>query len=331
MHERWFTEGHFPVHFGDALTGRTLVPVAIAIAITTVATLLWRVRGRRAIVPGPLEIGMTWENYQSLLSWMPLIIGVHTAVLLMVSGVELQLFVPNLELPWHFLGGAIALAEIVIALSFLYGALTRLGAILLAAIWLAGVIFFGPVLLLEHVLFLGIAFFLFATGRGPLAIDMTMQRLHKPAERLMPYAVPVLRILTGTSIVVLSFTEKLWNVPMGLKFLAIHPFNFLPALGFEQITDLDFLIIAGTVELTFGLLLASGAFVRLTILVLWVPFNLTIPFLGWRELVGHLPIYGIMALLLIWGEQKPATDAAFVEGVERKDNERVVDQKASSR
>ncbi|MGI9077294.1 MAG: hypothetical protein ACR2G6_08195, partial [Gemmatimonadaceae bacterium] len=189
-------------------------------------------------------------------------------------------------------------------------------------IWLTGAVLFGPLLLLEHVFFLGIAFFLFATGRGPLALDMTMQRLHKPAERLMPYAVPVLRILTGASIVVLAFTEKLWNVPMGLKFLAIHPFNFLPALGFDGITDLDFLIIAGTVELTIGLLLASGAFVRLTILVLWVPFNLSIPFLGWRELVGHLPIYGIMALLLIWGEQKPEKGAAFVKGVDQKDDER---------
>ena len=252
---------------------------------------------------------------------MPLIIGVHTAVLLLVSGVELQLFVPNLELPWHFVGGAIALAEIVIALSFLYGALTRVGALFLAAIWLTGAVLFGPLLLLEHVLFLGIAFFLFATGRGPLAIDMTMQRLHKPIEKLMPFAVPVLRILTGTSIVVLAFTEKLWNVPMGLAFLAAHPFNFLPALGFGGVTDLDFLIIAGTVELTFGLLLASGAFVRLTILVLWVPFNLSVPFLGWRELVGHLPIYGIMALLLIWGEQKPEKDVAFVKGVDRKERE----------
>lgn len=321
LHERWFTEGRFPIHFEEALTSRTLIPVAIALSVTAVATLLWRLRGRRQLIPGPIEIGMTWNNYQNLLSWMPMIIGVHTAVLLMVSGIELQLFVPNLRLPWHIIGGAIGLAEIVIALSFLYGALTRFGAILLAVIWLAGAVLFGPLLLLEHLLFLGIAFFLFATGRGPLAIDMTLQLLHKPAHRLMPYAVPVLRALTGASIVVLAFTEKLWNVPLGLEFLASHRFNFFPALGLHGITDRDFLLIAGTVELTFGLLLASGAFVRLTILILWVPFNLTLPFLGWRELVGHLPIYGIMALLLIWGEQKPETEAAFVQGVQNKDDD----------
>ncbi|MDQ3426556.1 MAG: hypothetical protein M3477_01870, partial [Gemmatimonadota bacterium] len=162
---------------------------------------------------------------------------------------------------------------------------------------------------------LGIAFFLFAAGRGPLAFDMSLERLHRPVERLMPYAVPVLRVLTGLSIVVVAFTEKLWNLPMGLAFLAEHPFNFFPALGLSTIGDSEFLLIAGTVELTFGLLLMSGVFVRLIILALWLPFNLTLPLLGWSELVGHLPIYGIMGLLLIWGEEQPGSDQAMMDGV----------------
>jgi len=65
----------------------------------------------------------------------------------------------------------------------------------------------------------------------------------------------------------------------------------------------------------------SGVFVRLLILALWLPFNLTIPLLGWPELVGHLPIYGIMGLLLIWGEERPESDRALVEGIsERADS-----------
>ena len=232
---------------------------------------------------------MKWENYQDLLSWMPLVIGLHTAVPLLVSGTSLRLFVPNLDLPENFLGAVLGLAEISIALSFFYGALTRFGALALAGTWLAGAILFGPVRLLEHGLLLGIAFFLFVTGRGPVAFDMALERLHRPIERFMPYAVPVLRISTGASIAVLAFTEKIWNMPMGLAFLEAHQFNFFPALGLESIGNREFLLIAGTVELTFGLLLMSGVFVRLLILALWVPFNLTLPLLGWSELVGHLP------------------------------------------
>ncbi len=316
LHERWFTEDwKYPVQWDAVLTPATWVPLGIALGITAAAVLLWRARGRRPLVPGPMELGMKWENYQELLSWMPLVIGIHAAVTLLVSGVGLRLFVPNLVLSESFLGAILGLAQISVALSFIYGALTRLSTIVLAATWLAGVILFGPVRLLEHSLLLGIAFFLFVTGRGPLAFDMALERLHRPIERLMPYAVPVLRISTGLSIAVLAFTEKLWNVPMGLAFLAEHPFNFFPALGLSAIGDPEFLLIAGTVELTFGLLLMSGVFVRLLILALWLPFNLTLPLLGWSELVGHLPIYGIMGLLLIWGEERPESDQALAQGV----------------
>ena len=39
-------------------------------------------------------------------------------------------------------------------------------------------------------------------------------------------------------------------------------------------------------------------------------------FLGWRELVGHLPIYGIMALLVIWGEERKQTEDALRQSLE---------------
>ena len=321
LHERWFVSRQHPVDFSHFFTAQTAVPIAIALGVTAVAVVAWRARGRREIVPGPLQLGMDWENYQRLLSWMPLIFGLHTAVPLLVAGVQLQLFVPNLALPFHFLGGLVALMEIVIALSLLYGAGTRIGAAMLALIWIVGAIWFGPLLLLEHSLFLGVAFFMFVMGRGPAALDMTLQRFHRPIERLVPRAVPVLRVLTGIGIVTLAFTEKLWNVPMGVDFLSRYPLNFFPAIGFESISDADFILIAGTVELTFGFLLISGAFIRLMTLILWVPFNLTLPFLGWRELVGHLPIYGIMALLVIWGEERKRTQDAFVSGVKKQEQE----------
>ena len=319
LHERWFVSRQHAVDFSQMLTAQTAVPVAIALLATGVAVLAWRARGRREIVPGPLQLGMDWENYERLLSWMPLVIGLHAAVPLLVAGVQLQLFVPNLSLPYNFFGGLIALAEIVIALSFVYGAGTRIGAAALGLVWFTGAIWFGPLLLLEHTLFLGVAFFMFVMGRGPAALDMTLQRFHRPLDRLVPRAVPALRVLTGIGIVVLAFTEKLWNVPMGVEFLERYPLNFFPAIGFEGISDAEFIVIAGTVELTFGLLLISGAFVRLMTLILWVPFNLTLPFLGWRELVGHLPIYGIMALIVIWGEERKQTQEAFVSGVKLKE------------
>ncbi len=315
LHERWFTQdARFPVQYDHWLAPQSLIPVAIAITITALIVALWHIRQRRPFVPGPVQLGMPLENYQRLLSWMPLVIGLHTGVPLLVSGVGGDLFFPNLTLPVNLMGGLLGLAEIAIALSFIYGALARPAAAVLGLTWLAGAVLFGPVRLIEHTEILGIAFFLFATGRGPLAFDVALERLHRPVKRLIPYAVPVLRIGTGFGIVVVAFTEKLWNLPMGLAFLSAHHFNFFPAIGMP-VSDTMFLLMAGTVELTLGLVLMTGAYVRLLILVTLLPFNLTLPFLGWRELVGHLPIYGIMALLLIWGEDKSATDDALVRGL----------------
>jgi hypothetical protein len=313
LHERWFTnEAKFPVQFDRWASPDSLVPIAVAVGIVAVATILWRLRGRRSLVPGPLALGMPWENYVRLLSWMPLVIGVHMGVTLLVSGVSRQLFVPNLELPVNLLGGVLGMVEIAIALSFIYGALARPAAAALGVTWIIGMFVFGPLRLIEHTEVLGIAFFLFAMGRGPLAFDMALAKLNKPVARLVPYAMRVLRISLGIGITIVAFTEKLWNIPMGLAFLADHHFNFFPYIGLPGIDDTKFLLIAGTVELLLGLILITGAYVRLIIIVTLVPFNLTLPFLGWRELVGHLPTYGILALLLLWGDERAGEKGALV-------------------
>ncbi|MGI8402382.1 MAG: DoxX protein [Gemmatimonadaceae bacterium] len=316
LHERWFTdESKFPVQFETWSSPGSLVPLAVALGITIVATVIYRAYGRRSVVPGPIAFGMQWENYVKLLTWVPLVIGVHMGVTLLVSGVSRQLFVPNLELPVNLLGGVLGMVEIAIALSFIYGALARPAAAALALTWFAAMLLFGPLRLIEHTEILGIAFFLFATGRGPLAFDMALDRLNRPVSPLIPYAVPVLRIALGVGLTVVAFTEKLWNIPMGLAFLAEHHFNFFPYIGLPGIDDTKFLLIAGTVELLVGLMLIAGTYVRLIIIITLIPFNLTLPFLGWRELVGHLPTYGILALLLLWGDERPGEKGALVRAL----------------
>jgi len=316
LHERWFLdESKFPVQFDTWNTPNGLVPVAIAVAVTAVATIIYRTRGRHSVVPGPVQLGMPWENYVRLLTWVPLVIGVHMGVTLLVSGVSRQLFVPNLELPVNLLGGVLGMIEIAIALSFIYGALARPAAALLGLIWLIGAILFGPLRLIEHTEIIGIAFFIFATGRGPLAFDMALDRLNKPVAQLIPYAVTVLRIALGTGLTVVAFTEKIWNVPMALAFLQEHNFNFFPYIGLTSIDNEKFVLIAGTIELIVGLMLIAGTYVRLVILITLIPFNLTLPFMGWRELVGHLPTYGILALLLLWGDERPGEQGALVRAL----------------
>ena len=316
LHERWFLDdSNFPVQFGTWSSPHSLIPIAVAVGITLVATIIFRARGRHSVIPGPIAFGMPWENYVRLLTWVPLVIGVHTGVTLLVSGVNRELFIPNLVLPVNLLGGVLGMIEIAIALAFIYGALARPAAAALGLTWIIGAVVFGPWRLLEHTEILGIAFFLYATGRGPLAFDMALEKLHRPVRALIPYAVPVLRVSLGIGLVLVALSEKIWNIPMGLAFLAEHNFNFFPYIGMPGIDDTKFVLIAGAVELIVGMMLIAGTYVRLVIIVTLIPFNLTLPFLGWQELVGHLPTYGILALLLLWGDERPGERGALVRAL----------------
>jgi hypothetical protein len=309
LHERWFVDSTpFPVRWADAAEPGAIAAVAGAAAAFAVAAFLWRHTGRRPLVPGPFRLGADADSLAVLYGAIPVILALHLSVTLFVSGVTLHLFAPNLALgdadavPISSLAGAIAaLAQIGIGLALFYGALTRVAAAALAALWLAGAVGFGPVLLLEHAIVPGIALTLYITGRGPFSVDATLNpRLALPRLRRLPYAMTPLRIGTGVSLVTLAFTEKLWNLPLGLAFLERYPINFLLEWGIP-LSDEAFLLAAGAVELLAGLLLVFNVYVRLGILVLWLPFNLTLAAFGWVELVGHLPIYGAMAVLAVWG------------------------------
>jgi hypothetical protein len=103
---------------------------------------------------------------------------------------------------------------------------------------------------------------------------------------------------------------------MAVAFLAEYPLNFLPALGIP-LTDAQFVLMIGAVEVLVGLCVLSGVFLRDIIVIAWVPFNLTLGIFGPDELVGHLPFYGAMALFFVWGKSDPQNLAAWERGILR--------------
>ena len=326
LHERWFIDSAaFPLRWAAVADPRALAATGIAAVGVATAAWLWR-RGRRnPVVPGPGSLGAGPDSRAVLLGALPLILGLHLAVPLFVSGINLELFAPNLVLrepgsvPLRSPFAAIAaVGQIGIGLALFYGAFARPAALALMALWIAGAIRFGPVLLLEHAIVPGTAATLWITGRGSLAVDALLgHRFARAVRRHLPHALTPLRIGTGLSLATLAFTEKLWNLPLGLAFLERYPVNFLPALGIP-LSNEGFLLAAGTVELTAGLLLLANVYVRLGILVLWLPFNITLAAFGWKELVGHLPIYGAMAALAIWGHGGRPDVEALERGLARR-------------
>ena len=185
------------------------------------------------------------------------------------------------------------------ALSLLYGGLARLGGAALCLLWLIGAGVVGLESMLENAHYLGFGAFFMLTGRGPYAVDRLLFPALEPTPQLSRLAMPCLRIGTGLGLMIVAFTEKLANPELARAFLQQHPLNFTGWLHIPMSDDI-FMLCAGSTELVIGLCLIFGIFPRLIVASAWVLINMSLTVFNWVELVGHLPLYGVMAMLLVW-------------------------------
>lgn len=297
-HVKWFEDpSAHPVRWELFFKPLPLALVGGVLFATLVAGVVWRRRGR-SFVPGAEAFGATDEGRAALYGIVPLILGVHAAVPLLVNGVQGNLFSPDNALPpgWS---NVLGLVETGVALSLFYGGFARVASVALAGLWVAGIPLVGLEPMLDNALFLGFAAFFFLVGRGPYSVDRLLFPRTEPPERYARYAVPAVRAGLGLSFIVVAFTEKFANLGLARAFLESYPLNFTAALGLPLPDDL-FILAAGSVELLLGLWLLFGIFPREIVLVALIPVNLTLTVFNWTELVGHMPIYGVLAVLLIW-------------------------------
>jgi uncharacterized membrane protein YphA (DoxX/SURF4 family) len=293
-HETWFTERR-PGYSWDFLTQpETLAVIAVAVVVA----LVWRALGRR--LPSP---ELPWLHPLGLLGpWIPRLLGIHAGVSLLSQASRGTYLAPSLQLPDGFFGTVLAIVEAATGIWLIAGYRIRPAAWLLAVSGPLGMLGYGVVPLLERVDLLGIALFLVILPPD----DSRPGGRVRPEPRRLTAALLGLRLLVGSALVVLAFTEKLARPELARAFLDRYPaFNILQAVGFEA-SDAAFIRIAGGVELLFGLLIISGALPQVAVIVAGIPFNATLFFLGTSELIGHLPVYGAMLVLIVYGSD-PST------------------------
>jgi uncharacterized membrane protein YphA (DoxX/SURF4 family) len=290
-HETWFTDARPGYDWSFALEPASLALVGGAVAVAV----LWRLAANRLPVP---EIGLLRPLGQ-LTPWIPRLLAIHAGVSLLAQAARGTYLAPAMDLPASPVGSAVAIAEGVLGVWLITGFRIRPAAIVLVAAGPLGMPSYGVVPILERVDLLGIALFLAMLPPE----DTPGGAVEASPGRVAP-ALLALRLAAGGALVTLAFTEKLARPDLALRFLEDYPaFNVLQALGL-QVGDLTFVRVAGAVELLFGLLIISGALPQVTVLVAGIPFNATLFFLGTEELIGHLPIYGTMLVLLVYGSNR---------------------------
>lgn len=310
-HEKWFVDGRlYPPQIGLLFTLPVLLMIGVACA--GVASL--------AVIRYYLADGNNRFLQKGFLRYYDrsnrVILAVQTAISLVAVAVWFHLFAPNLMTQNMVVNILFAVTEIFVAFSFVTGLLTRIGALLLLGMFVASFLFFPAWMVLEQSVYAGIALYLLIMGRGLVKPQGTREAL-AGLSRYWRFAPTLLSIGAGTSIAVLAFTEKLLNPELALAFLKHYPnFNVAHLIGLTWFTDARFILAAGAVELTLGLCLISGNLPRLVILGLFIPFNLTLPFLPATELLGHLPYFAVMyVLFFLPPPEVQEIDAAVNQGL----------------
>ena len=287
-HEAWFTDERPPFDASFLFEPLTLFSVAVAIGVVVG----WRwIAGR---LPRP-ELGFL-APLGGLAPWVPRLLGVHAGVSLIAQAYGRTYLAPSLELAEGTVGTVLAIVEGILGVWLVTGWRIRPAALALVAAGPVGMLFYNVVPILERIDLLAIAVFLVfipPSSDNDGAVDVSPVELRAPLFAL--------RLMSGSALIVLALTEKLLRPDLALVLLDDYPFLNIARLVGVELPDLEFVRFAGTIELLFGLLIISGALPQIAVLVAGIPFNATLFFFGASELVGHLPVYGVMLALLIYG------------------------------
>jgi uncharacterized membrane protein YphA (DoxX/SURF4 family) len=290
-HQTWFEDpAPFDSDWGFAGETATLLLLAAALLLTLVvraASTRWN--------------GTDLSALRAMAPYMPFAIRLHLAVCLVgMLGLGVYLS-PAMDLEWDVAGVLLGAVMALVAIGMATGYRARSAALLLIAAGPLGMIEFGVSPVLQRIDVLGLALFVFLAGPGRWSADHDRGQAAEPAQDRLATAIWCLRVFAGVALIVVAFREKLAYPDYAVSFLGEHPdLELADQLGLGWSTE-TFVRAAGSIEVLFGLLLISGALPQAIVLVAGVPFNATLYFFGEAELFGHLPIYGAMLVLLVYG------------------------------
>ena len=296
-HERWFVESQ---QAGDWSFFLSPLPLMLTAAVVTV-TVVWRIvalRFHRPELPFLAPLGR-------LVPWVPRLLGIHLGVALLALAATGAFITPSND-HLHGIGGsALLLVEAALGIWLVTGINLRPAAALVLGLGPALALVAGPTALGECANLAAVAAFLVVV---PPAADANGAA--HPTRAQLRWALLWLRLGVGVALIVLAFSEKLTNPAMAIDTLEHFPALDVFSLVGIHLSPETFVAIAGATELLFGLLVISGAFPQVAVLVAMVPFNATLLLFGQTEMVGHLPVYGVFLALLAYGSS--ATTAGDV-------------------
>ena len=295
-HERWFVESQ---QAGDWSFFLSPLPMALT-AVVVAVTVLWRVVALRVDRP---ELAVL-SPLGRLVPWVPRLLGIHLGVALLALAATGAFITPSNDHLEGAGGNALLLVEAGLGIWLVTGWQLRTAAALVLGLAPALALVAGLTALGECANLAAVAAFLVVVPPGPDAHGAA-----HPTRAHLRWALLWLRLGVGVALIVLAFSEKLTNPAMAIDTLERFPALDVFSLVGVHVSPEAFVAIAGATELLFGLVVISGAFPQVAVLVAMVPFNATLLLFGQTEMVGHLPVYGVFLALLVYGSSAETAQA----------------------
>lgn len=299
-HEKWFVDpavhGPIPEIF-RVLNFQSCTAIGVTVLIFAGCVLLDR--GIRRLRATRITAGRLRRLYR----WAPTVLGVSTGVGLASFALNRAILAFNLPAPDNLVGTILIAVEFGAAVLLILGFLSRLAALAIMALLVAGFVWYPPTDALDLIHFLGIAVFIFAWGRGRFSLGSVFSRLVASApSHVRPAATLALRVTLGLGLIVLAL-GKVLRPDLHLALFDAFPWNPLVVVHyvFSALTPDWYVLYLILAEALVGSLLLFGLLLRPLAVLLAVLFAASVLFLPAADLLGHLSYIGAAAALAILG------------------------------
>lgn len=233
------------------------------------------------------------------------VLSMATAVALLWSAATGTVLADNLVVPTGTSGTALMMLQVVAALLLLIGLFSVSAAAGIIALYLASFLLFPAGDVLDYGHYLAIGVFLLAFARGRYSLDWILGKGMLSTPEWRKRAFLALRVLTGLTLIWLALAKWLrpeLHLALMDAYPDFNPYTVLRDLGATGLSRETYVFITGAVELLAGLVITTGVITRLAAAALIPLFCGSVIFLGPMEIVGHLPLIGIMFVLFVYGD-----------------------------
>lgn len=291
-HVKWFVESEKIIEQNRGLAAFyyiTSVEVIFWAVISAIVVLAFSFLER--FVPEPVKLKeFAVRNEKNIIRIAQGCLGLF---LISVSLIWKVVLIPELPVDAQF-GLILAVVQVIVGVMYLLNIKPKVASVFLGLLYIVMGLSVGAVAMFENLLLISLAIFFYIKNSEP----------GTKAFALNKYAIEIVRISTGVSLIVLAFTEKLIYPELSLAFLAEHKWNFMQAVGFNSFDNNLFVLSVGFSELIFGLIFIFGYLTRINTILIACFFALSVvtmlvKFGAWE--VEDLVVYSAAIIFLFFG------------------------------